>query len=149
MSYSPQVIDRLLEWVTEGKTVAEFCRMPGMPNRHTINQWVKTNDSFKRRYHEARDLGFDAIAERVRATARGKTGTEGDSTGDWQRDRMICDMDLKLLAKWSPNRYGERVELAHTLGSEDARAIGDRLENLLESAFAMLDSPPEVEEDRW
>jgi len=149
MSYGPEIVERLLGWIADGKTMADFCRQPGMPDRQTVLYWVKTNDSFKRRYHEARDMGFDAIAERIRATARGRTGEEGDSTGDWQRDRMICDMDLKLLAKWSPNKYGERVELAHTHGNEDARAIGDRLESLLESAFAMLDAPAEADEDRW
>jgi hypothetical protein len=41
----------------------------------------------------------------VALTARGK----GDSTGEVQRDKLIVETDLKLLAKWSPKRYGDKV----------------------------------------
>jgi hypothetical protein len=42
-------------------------------------------------------------------TARGKDAQDGgDSSGDVQRDKLIVDTDLKLLAKWDPRRYGER-----------------------------------------
>jgi hypothetical protein len=54
----------------------------------------------------ARDLGWDAIAHKARATARGS----GDSKGDIQRDKLIIDTDLKLLAKWDPKRYGDKIQ---------------------------------------
>lgn len=55
----------------------------------------------------ARLDGFDAIARRARLTARGK----GDSSGDVQRDKLIVETDLKLLAKWDPKRYGDRINV--------------------------------------
>lgn len=59
----------------------------------------------------ARDIGFDAIAARTRDVARGTDG----STGDVQRDKLIIETDLKLLAKWS-RKYGERsnIEINHS-----------------------------------
>lgn len=51
--------------------------------------------------------GFDAIARRARQTARGR----GDSTQDVQRDKLIVETDLKLLAKWDPKRYGDRLNV--------------------------------------
>jgi hypothetical protein len=61
----------------------------------------------------ARVIGHDAIAARARQTARGKTDDEGgDSTGDVQRDKLIIETDLKLLAKWDPKRYGDLIKLS-------------------------------------
>lgn len=61
----------------------------------------------------ARILGHDAIAARTRQTARGKTADEGgDSSGDVQRDKLIIETDLKLLAKWDPKRYGDLIKLS-------------------------------------
>ena len=51
--------------------------------------------------------GFDAIARRARLTTRGK----GDSSGDVQRDKLIVETDLKLLAKWDPKRYGDKISV--------------------------------------
>ncbi len=54
----------------------------------------------------ARDLGEDCIAIGCRLVARG----QGESSGDVQRDKLIVDTDLKLLAKWNPKKYGDRIE---------------------------------------
>ena len=56
---------------------------------------------------QARLEGFDAIARTARETARGR----GDSTKDIQRDKLIVETDLKLLAKWDPKRYGDRINV--------------------------------------
>jgi hypothetical protein len=52
------------------------------------------------------------IAARTRETARGF----GDSSGDVQRDKLIIETDLKLLAKWDPKRYGDRLDLGNADG---------------------------------
>ena len=35
-----------------------------------------------------------------------------------QRDKLIIDTDLKLLAKWSPRLYGDKVQLADADGEK-------------------------------
>ncbi len=50
--------------------------------------------------------GCGAIVDRTRETARGR----GDRTDDVQRDRLIVETDLKLLAKWDLRRYGDKVQ---------------------------------------
>lgn len=147
--YPASVRDDLLNEIANGRTMAEFCRRPGMPDRTTISSWIKGDEEFRRRYYEARTIGFDAIAERTRGTARGLTDEEGDSTGDWQRDKLIIETDLKLLAKWSPKTYGERVEVEHSGSIEDVSKIGDRLDALLERAFRALDAEEQDSLERW
>lgn len=65
------------------------------------------DEEFSAAIAHARLEGFDAIARRIRATARGR----GDSTQDIQRDKLIVETDLKLLAKWDPKRYGDRLNV--------------------------------------
>jgi hypothetical protein len=57
----------------------------------------------------ARAQGFDEIARKARLIARGDKAA--GSTGDVARDRLICEVDMKLLAKWDPKRYGDLLKL--------------------------------------
>lgn len=92
--------------------MTEICSRPGMPDASTVADWEKADPDIARGIANSRAHGFDAIAARLRRTARGY-GRElgGDSTGDVKRDRLIVDTDLKLLAKWDPRRYGEGFQL--------------------------------------
>lgn len=92
-----------------GEPMAVICRDIGIPRR-TVNQWRQDDPDIAAQFDEARDDGWDAIAHRTRATARGK----GESTKDVQRDKLIIENDHKLLAKWDPRRYGDKHQLEHT-----------------------------------
>jgi hypothetical protein len=50
------------------------------------------------------------IVENVQLVARGL----GESTLNVQRVKLIIETDLKLLAKWDPRRYGDKVDLEVT-----------------------------------
>jgi len=117
--FSPELLDAIAEKLSLGIPLAEICRDEGMPNAGTVRDWmngeVETVDGITvtRVIARARMLGHDAIAARAMLTARGKKAEEGgDSSGDVQRDKLIIDTDLKLLAKWDPKRYGDLLKLA-------------------------------------
>lgn len=101
----PMICARL----AKGEPMTVICRDMGLPVR-TVNDWRALDPDVAAQFDQARDEGHDAIAHCCRETARGK----GDSTKDVQRDKLIIDTDLKLLAKWDPRRYGERQQLDHT-----------------------------------
>jgi hypothetical protein len=97
--------------LSEGEPLAQICRDEHMPAVRTVSDW-KDDEAFSAAFARAREVGFDAIAARTRQTARGKTDAEGgDSSGDVQRDKLIIETDLKLLARWDPKRYGDKVAL--------------------------------------
>lgn len=108
--FTQELADELCRRVAAGETLASICREPGKPAVQTVNDWRNANAVFSVAFGRARIDGFDAIAERLQHTARGKGAAEGgDSSGDVQRDKLIIETDLKLLAKWDPRRYGDRV----------------------------------------
>lgn len=67
---------------------------------------MSADQNFSGDIARARQLGFDAIAERIQEIAR---GTSSESSGDVARDKLIVETDLKLLAKWDPRRYGDKT----------------------------------------
>lgn len=100
-----------------GEMMTMVCRDLGLLVR-TVNLWRETDPAIAAQFDEARDLGYDAIASRLRQTARGRgEAAGGDSTDDVQRDKLIIDTDLKLLAKWDPRRYGDKVQHADANGN--------------------------------
>jgi hypothetical protein len=67
----------------------------------------------------AREIGYDALAEECLKIADDGTNdyVEGErgpqlNSEHIQRSKLRIETRLKLLAKWSPKRYGERVQVA-------------------------------------
>lgn len=97
----------LADYVTDGMTMIDACATMGIPLRTAYDR-LKANPKFAALMDEARAAGFDAIANGIRKVTRGE---EGHSSGDVKRDRLIAEMDAKLLAKWHPKKYGEKIEI--------------------------------------
>lgn len=125
----------ILSRLSQGEPLAQICRDPGMPHPTTFREWcaVGTDDgkdahmvdgkTLSFAYARARQDGFDAIAsealdimdappERV-VTITGDDRSESRIDGasvQWAKAR--AELRLKLLAKWDPKRYGEKLELS-------------------------------------
>ncbi len=110
---TPDVERIIIDGLSDGIPLAQLCREnENLPHRTTVDDWIAADAEFSRRIARARELGFDAIAQRSRLTARGKKEDHGgESSGDVQRDKLIIETDLKLLAKWS-NRYRDNVKIS-------------------------------------
>jgi len=139
LTLTDEITHEICEWVMSGRPLAEYCATAGKPSLNTINNWRHTNDIFAKRFSQARDIGFDSIAERLRTTVRGGDG----STLDWKRDRLVAETELKLLAAWAPKRYGARIEAEHNLGNMDVSELSSRVCALLDKAMqSIFNAPP-------
>lgn len=143
--------EEICRGLSAGEPLAEICRRLNI-GRSTVYEWIKKDPAFADEMEQARRDGFDAIAYRVRRTARGKTEEQGgDSTGDVQRDKLIIETDLKLLAKWHPAAYGDRVAVDHSGGLEikgdpSPEEVAARLAAILEVARRRRDSQGPAEQ---
>jgi len=78
-----------------------------MPGVQTVYDWAFKYEDFSVAIVRARDQGFDAIAQKALEIA--------DERGeDPQSRRVMVDTRLKLLAKWCPKRYGDKIEVEQT-----------------------------------
>lgn len=121
-SFTQDIADEIVERLSKGEPLAVMCRDPYMPDRVTVWRWAEADKTFSQHIARAREDGFDMIANETRLISR---GVPGESSGDVQRDKLIIDTDLKLLAKWDPKRYGERQEVDVNHGVQDS--LGDLL----------------------
>jgi hypothetical protein len=108
--FSQELFDAICERMAQGEPLAVICRDPAIPiTKRTFDLWCAARKELAEAKGDARDDGADSIAQRARLTARGKGPNDGgESTGDVQRDKLIIDTDLKLLAKWD-KRYADKT----------------------------------------
>lgn len=111
--------DEICEWISEGKTLRDYCRQDGKPKYVVIYDWLRDDSDFAERYARAREAGHDVIADEIITivdqhpppTAQGSTDS-GYVT--WQKNRAWTR--LQLLAKWNPSRYGESKKAVELSG---------------------------------
>lgn len=123
MAYSreqrEEAITKVIEGLRIGTPLTVICSADGMPNDDTIRDWADADAQLSRDIARAREAGFDAIAiealaiadERSRDTKVGKDGQEVPDSEWISRSRLRVDTRLKLLAKWDPKRYGEKMDV--------------------------------------
>ena len=130
--------DELVQWISEGKTLREWCRLPGKPARRTVDEWRQKDPEFAKRMWRARDDGYDVIAEEALHIADRPSKHEDDV----QHRKLQIWTRLQLLAKWDPRRYGDKVQIGGDANgvpvaiSESERAA--KIEAILAAAAARL-----------
>lgn len=105
--------DEICAALAEGVNLREFCRQEGYPAWRTVYDWLEDDETFNAAYARARDIGADAIAcqsleivdqEPLRDPVTGKIDPAAVA-----HQKLMAEHRLKLLAKWSPKKYGEKI----------------------------------------
>jgi hypothetical protein len=128
---TPQLQEELLDWIASGQTLRAFCRQQGKPAWRTVYDWIEADPDLAARIARARDIGADAIAEEALSIADTPqagviTTVDEDGTKTVTEDmlghrKLQVDTRLKLLAKWNPKRYGDKID--HTLSGKNGGPI--------------------------
>lgn len=117
--YTDEVAARICDGLSQGIPLTVICADPGMPNDDTVRLWATKNDELARAIARARELGYDKIAMDALRIAdspvegkrikRSEDGTEEVIEDMLGHRKLQVETRLKLLAKWDPKRYGEKV----------------------------------------
>lgn len=119
-SCTPELIDAICARLAEGETLTSICLTPGYPAPRTVRTWALETDWVAAAIARARDLGADAIAEQAFAILdmppayKTTEGGQSIDQGDVANRKLQVDGRLKLLAKWNPKRYGDRIAHEHS-----------------------------------
>ena len=112
----PVIVENLLVNVANGGTVRAFCREKHNPSYNTIYRWLDKDKELMTRFtYVSRFLGARAIAEEALELVDTIPPVIGDGDNarmdnahvNWMRSR--ADLRLKLLSKWYPQEYGDKV----------------------------------------
>lgn len=115
--------DAIIAWVSNGQTLRDWCRQNDV-HFTTVYDWLNKDEEFALRFARARESGEEVIAQECIEIA-------DDATNDWmekldkdgmgigwqlngdhvQRSKLRIETRLKLLAKWNPKKWGDKVDL--------------------------------------
>lgn len=113
--YTPELAAEICERLSNGEPLRQICRDDHMPAWQKIYEWMARDPQLSGAIAQARDLGGDAIAEdcmRIMEEPPDYIVSENSQRVDpgyvqWQKNRV--ELRLKLLAKWNPKKYGDRI----------------------------------------
>jgi hypothetical protein len=129
--YDPEIARIICEQLSEGVPLRQICRdNDGFPAWRTVYDWMGRDEELSASISRARDIGYDAIAEECLhiadniemghkqvMTDEGSATTVEDMLG---HRKLRIETRLKLLAKFHPTKYGDKLGLH---GVEGAAAI--------------------------
>jgi hypothetical protein len=108
----PYNLEPIIAWLAAGKTLRSYCQQDGAPSYSAVYDWMDKDDNFAQRIARARDSGSDSIADQCVELADTEPADQVQAA--WRRTQI--DTRLKLLAKWSPKKYGDRTAVDHQGG---------------------------------
>lgn len=119
-TYSERTARTICERLADGEPLRQICRDDNMPAWRTVYDWIESVPEFAARIARARAMGFDAIAEDTleiidQEPERQATehGTKVDP-GAVQHQKNRVEQRMKLLSKWDPKRFGDKIDHQHT-----------------------------------
>lgn len=120
-TFSQKVADEIVERLSDGEPLRQICRSEGMPAWRTVYGWMDADKEFAARIARGRELGEEAIAQEClriadtplvgTKTTTKASGVETTETDMIEHRRLQIDTRLKLLAKWNPKKWGDKVAI--------------------------------------
>lgn len=151
-TFTQEIAEEICHRLSQGEPLAQICRDEGMPAVRTVSDWRAANERFSADFARAREEGFDTIAAEcldiADETAFDTLSTEhGDRPNtEWiSRSKLRIETRLKLLAKWDPKRYGEKIAIG---GADDLPPIKKMSDDELEAAIARLAGKPDDSDEQ-
>jgi len=117
--YTPELADEICQRLSNGEPLRQICRDDHMPAWQKIYEWMAKDEKLSGAIAHARDLGYDAMAEECLIIADtpqlGQTQVMDDKGSKVTIEDMLghrklkIETRLKLLAKFNPKKYGDKV----------------------------------------
>jgi hypothetical protein len=115
----PVVAKEICDRVAAGETLLKIIdvkpRPAHYPCRQTFYEWLRNDPQIAMMYEKARIAGYDVMAEKCLELAH----EEIDKPVDGKRDpahiahqKLKIDTYSRLLGKWAPKKYGDKVEVS-------------------------------------
>ena len=118
-TYNERDANEICERLSKGEPLRAICKDDHLPALRTVYLWKEMFPEFAAQFVRAREVGGDAIADEViailderpeRCDSGGNGGTRVDpGYVQWQKNR--AEYRVRLLAKWFPKKYGDRIEI--------------------------------------
>ena len=99
--YTEELADDICRLIADGETLTNICKMPDMPPRMTVYDWLEAHEGFRAKYARARDIQADAMDDLILKTA---SETTNDS---YRPDQVRIGAYQWRAARLKPRVYGQ------------------------------------------
>lgn len=125
--YTDDKASMICAFVSEGLSLRKITAQQDMPTLPTLLKWLRERPEFFSQYSIAKQMAAEVMAGEVIDIADDSPADEAPKT------KLRMSARQWNAAKWLPKRYGEKVEVEHTIaaGQEDQTAICRRMAYLL------------------
>ena len=117
---TPEIIDRFLDEIRNGRSAAMACKQPGMPHSKTICAWMRDDAAFAAQYEKAKEergnYYGELVAEISLAGLQGKYKDSGML-------RAAIDGLKWSAARMAPKGFGDRMQVEHSAESSYVDAL--------------------------
>lgn len=124
---TPAMSEAICARLAEGESLRSICEDEEFPAYSTVKAWEQKDAEFSAASLRAREIGCHALAEDCLKIAddgrndwmerRGKDDAGWVANGEHiQRSRLRIDTRMRLLGKWLPKVYGDKLALG---GADD------------------------------
>lgn len=120
-TYNPEIAQSICDQLSEGIPLREICRQEGYPSYRAVYRWMVADEDLASHIARAREIGYDLMAEECLSIADNpkwgqKQVMTDDGTSTTIEDmlghrKLQIETRLKLLAKWNPKKYGDKVQV--------------------------------------
>lgn len=125
-----KVIEEVIERLSLGEPLSAICRShEKFPTRQGWLKWCDEDETLRIAYARARELGEDALAEEclsiIDEEPQRIIGDDASriDPGDVANRKMRYEGRLKLLAKWNPTRWGDKIEVGVKVDDDAIEAL--------------------------
>jgi hypothetical protein len=146
-----ELVKEICDRLSAGEPMRAICRDPKMPGWDTVYEWMARHEDFALLVAQARENGVEAIAQDTLAMIDAEPRYVEDAKGGSRIDpayiqwmKLRTEQRMKLLACWSPNRYGARVQLAGD--KNNPLAVSLDAKELFDSVLQNVEMKRQVEE---
>lgn len=127
---TPELIANVLEGIAQGETLTSLAIAYGF-SQSAWAKWIAQDHDLAVAYYDARSVGADAIADDIINIV----DTVKEDSVAVAKARLRADTRLRLLAKWQPDKYGDKVDVRHA--GPDGGAVQVAYANVSELAKQM------------
>jgi hypothetical protein len=102
--FCQKIADKIIEQLTEGKSITSICKQSGMPGITTLWNWEQKNEQFRKDSMRAKSAGTHSLASQCLDIA-------DDMTIDPANKRVMIDTRIRLIGKWNSKEYGDKLDV--------------------------------------
>ncbi len=134
--YDADVASEICDRIAQGQGMREICQDASIPSRFVVYNWMAAEPTFYAAYARAREHQCDAWADDMREIADNasndymeRIAKNGEiehvpNPETVQRSKLRIDTLKWLMSKYSPRRFGDKIDV-NVSGSVEVSALSD------------------------